>query len=97
MFEAVGDHPLGECLDLRPPLFRGRAVRDYTGKLDDLGDPATVFLPLDLDVEGHSFVDIHAHDPILRSIYLERQLPLMGAPVLIPSLGSLRLHFVVLG
>lgn len=56
MLESIGHNTQGKGLDLRGCLLRSLPVDHHPRKLDDLGDPATVFLLLDLDFKAHSLL-----------------------------------------
>jgi hypothetical protein len=51
MFEAFGDHPQGEGLDLRQGIFLGLAVSEDARQLEYFCQPAAIVLSLRFDLE----------------------------------------------
>jgi hypothetical protein len=51
MIEPLGKHPECERLDTGQGLIARRAVAEYSGKIRDLGNPATVGFEFEFDSE----------------------------------------------
>lgn len=53
MLDLVGEHTKGERASAAQSLFRSLAVDEDAGQIDDLCNPATVFLGFEIDREHH--------------------------------------------
>lgn len=54
VFEALGQHPQGEGLDLRHCLWPICPITEHSGEVRNLGDPPAVLFTFELNLEDHN-------------------------------------------